>query len=151
MDVRSYHAYGQPVFAVADATVIQAKDGVPDNIPRPPAGFAPVVPLSMASLAGNTVVLDLDDGQFAHYAHLQPGRVAVKAGQRGRRGQPLARIGNSGGARWPHLHFQVTTGPGVMSSEALLFARDHFRAQGPSGRWSIRQNAFPLAEGELDR
>jgi murein DD-endopeptidase MepM/ murein hydrolase activator NlpD len=104
----------------------------------------------MASLAGNTVVLDLGDGQFAHYAHLQPGSVIVKEGQRVRRGEPLARIGNSGDARWPHLHFQVTTRPGVMSSEGLPFVLDQFHAKGPSGNWSIRQKEFPLAEGELE-
>jgi len=150
LDVHSYHAYSEPVFAVADATVVQARDGFPDNVPRTPAGFTPAVPLSMDSLAGNTVVLDLGDGQFAHYAHLQPGTVIVKAGQRVRRGDPLAKIGNSGDARWPHLHFQLATGPGVMSSEGVPFAIDQFRAKGPSGKWSVRHAEFPLAEDDLD-
>ncbi|EKT4090997.1 TPA: M23 family metallopeptidase [Stenotrophomonas maltophilia] len=150
LDVRSYHAYGEPVFAVADATIIQARDGFPDNIPRTPAGFTPAVPLSMESLAGNTVVLDLGDGQFAHYAHLQRGSVAVKAGQRVKRGELLANIGNSGDARWPHLHFQVTTGPGVMSSEGVPFVLDHFRAKGPSGQWTVRRQEYPLLDSELD-
>jgi len=150
LDVRSYHAYGEPVFAVADATIIQARDGFPDNIPRTPAGFTPAVPLSMESLAGNTVVLDLGDGQFAHYAHLQRGSVAVKAGQRVKRGELLANIGNPGDARWPHLHFQVTTGPGVMSSEGVPFVLDHFRAKGPSGQWTVRRQEYPLLDSELD-
>ncbi len=150
LDVRSYHAYGEPVFAVADATIIQARDGFPDNIPRTPAGFTPAVPLSMESLAGNTVVLDLGDGQFAHYAHLQRGSVAVKAGQRVKRGELLANIGNSGDARWPHLHFQVTTGPGVMSSEGVPFVLDQFRAKGPSGQWTVRRQEYPLLDSELD-
>jgi len=150
LDVRSYHAYGEPVFAVADATIIQARDGFPDNIPRTPAGFTPAVPLSMESLAGNTVVLDLGDGQFAHYAHLQRGSVAVKAGQRVKRGELLANIGNSGDARWPHLHFQVTTGPGVMSSEGVPFVLDQFRAKGPSGQWTVRRQEYPLPDSELD-
>ncbi|MDT3486366.1 M23 family metallopeptidase [Stenotrophomonas maltophilia] len=149
-DVRSYHAYGQPVFAVADATVVEARGGFPDNIPRTSAGFTPAVPLSMESLAGNSVVLDLGEGQFAHYAHLQPGSVTVKAGQRVRRGEPLANIGNSGDARWPHLHFQVTTGPGIMSSEGIPFVLDHFRIKEPSGKWDARGSEFPLPEHELD-
>lgn len=150
LNVHSYHAYGQPVFAAADATVVQARDGFPDNIPRTPAGFTPAVPLSMDSLAGNSVVLDLGDGLFAHYAHLQPGSVAVKAGQRVRPGEPIANIGNSGDARWPHLHFQVTTGPGIMSSEGVPFVLDQFRAKGPTGKWDTRRKEFPLAGGELD-
>ena len=149
LDVHTYHAYAQPVFAVADATVVRAIDGLPDNVPRTAAGFTPALPLSMETLAGNTVVLDLGDGQFAHYAHLQPGSVAVKAGQRVRRGQPLARIGNSGDARWPHLHFQISTGPDIMASEGLPFVIDRFRAKDAGGHWSTRALEFPLAGDEV--
>ncbi|WP_081280409.1 M23 family metallopeptidase [Stenotrophomonas maltophilia] len=150
LDVRSYHAYGQPVFAVADATVIQAKDGLPDNSPKTPAGFTPALPLSMETLAGNTVVLDLGRGQFAHYAHLQPGSVAVKAGQRVRRGEHLANIGNSGDARWPHLHFQISTGADILDSEGIPFVIDRFRTKLPSGKWSNREREFPLGGDEVD-
>lgn len=149
LDVRTYHAYAEPVFAVADATVVQARDGLPDNVPRTAAGFTPALPLSLDTLAGNTVVLDLGDGQFAHYAHLQPGSVTVKTGQRVRRGTPLARIGNSGDARWPHLHFQVTTGPGIMDSEGVPFVIDRFRAKHGAGQWSVREREFPLATDEV--
>ncbi|MEH6416071.1 M23 family metallopeptidase [Pseudomonas sp. CGJS7] len=148
-DVRTYHAYAKPVFAVADATVVRAKDGFPDNVPRTAAGFSPAVPLSMETLAGNTVVLDLGDGQFAHYAHLQPGSVAVRVGQRVRRGAQLARIGNSGDARWPHLHFQVSTGPDIMNSEGVPFVIDRFRATDGSGGISTRSLEFPLSGDEL--
>jgi hypothetical protein len=146
LDVRTYHAYAEPVFAVADATVTEAKDGLPDNVPRTPAGFTPALPLSMQTLAGNTVVLEVGDGQFAHYAHLQPGSVKVKVGQRVRRGQLLARIGNSGDARWPHLHFQVATGPGILDSEGVPFVIDRFRAKDDGGNWSAREREFPLGD-----
>ncbi|WP_158549174.1 M23 family metallopeptidase [Lysobacter silvisoli] len=149
LDVRSYHAYAQPVYAVADATVVRARDGLPDNVPRTPAGFTPAVPLSMETLAGNTVVLDLGGGQFAHYAHLQPRSVSVQAGQRVRRGQPLGRIGNSGDARWPHLHFQVSTGADIMDSEGLPFAIERFGAKDGAGGWTDRAREFPLGDGEL--
>lgn len=149
LDVRSYHAYAQTVHAVDDALVVQARDGMPDNVPRTAAGFTPAVPVSMDSLAGNTVVLDLGDGQFAHYAHLQPGSVTVTVGQRVRRGEALARIGNSGDARWPHLHFQITNGPGLMDSEGLPFAIDRFRAKDGAGHWSQREREFPLSGDEV--
>ena len=44
----------------------------------------------------------------------------------------------------------MTTGPGVMSSEGLPFVLDHFRDEGPSGKWGIRQKEFPLAEGDSE-
>ena len=64
-DVRSYHAYGADVHAVADATVVLAKDGLPHNIPRTAAGFETAVPVTMETVAGNSVALDLGDGQYA--------------------------------------------------------------------------------------
>ncbi|HDS1148062.1 MULTISPECIES: M23 family metallopeptidase [Stenotrophomonas] len=149
LDVRTYHAYAQPVFAVADAVVVQARDGMPDNTPRTAAGFAPALPLSMETLAGNYVVLDLGEGQYAHYAHLQPGSVNVKTGERVRRGQALARIGNSGDARWPHLHFQVTTGPDLMGSQGVPFEIEEFRARNTDGTWTLRRQEFPLLGDEV--
>lgn len=118
-DVRSYHAYGEKTVAVADGTVVVAQDGYPDNIPRTPAGFEPAVPVTMESVAGNRVVIDLGGGQFAYYAHLKPGSVRVKAGQRVRRGQVVGAVGNSGDARQPHLHFQLTNSADIMASEEI--------------------------------
>lgn len=149
-DVRAYHAYGQPVLAVADATVVRAVDGLPDNIPRTAEGFSPAVPITLDTVAGNAVVLDLGDGQFAYYAHLKPGSVAVKSGDRVRRGQVLGEIGNSGDARWPHLHFQVTDGPDILASEGLPFVIDRFRMRTGEGAWTTRTAAYPLDHDVID-
>ena len=67
-DVRAYHAYGQPVLAVADATVVVATDGLPDNRPRTREGFTPALEITTHSVGGNVVTLDLGDGLFASYA-----------------------------------------------------------------------------------
>lgn len=149
-DVRAYHAYGQPVLAVADATVVRAVDGLPDNIPRTAEGFSPAVPITLDTVAGNAIVLDLGDGQFAYYAHLKPGSVGVKPGDRVRRGQVLGEIGNSGDARWPHLHFQVTDGPDILASEGLPFVIDRFRMRSGEGRWTTRTAEFPLDSDVID-
>ena len=57
-DVHSYFCYGEPVFAVADGTVMKAKDGLPNNIPGHGAAFHPAVVLTFERLAGNTIVID---------------------------------------------------------------------------------------------
>lgn len=49
---------------------------------------------------GNHVVLDLGGGRYAFYAHLRKGSVAVHPGDRVRRGQVLAKVGNTGNT--PH-------------------------------------------------
>src|SRR5208337_3490488 len=77
-DKRSYFAYGKPVLAVADSVAVVARDGLPDNVPGHNDGFRPAVAITPDTVAGNTIVLDLGGGQFAHYLHLQPGSVRVK-------------------------------------------------------------------------
>ena len=79
-DLHSYYAYGKPVLAVADSTVVIARDGLQDNVPDHTEGFSPAVPITPDTTAGNTIVLDLGGQQFAHYLHLQPGSLRVKAG-----------------------------------------------------------------------
>lgn len=145
-NVHSYYAYGERVFAVADATVVSAVDGLPDNVPRTAAGFSTAVPITMETVAGNAIVLDLGDGQFAYYAHLKPGSVRVKVGARVQRGDFLAQIGNSGDARWPHLHFHVATSPDILASEGVPFLIDRYRTRGEDGAWQTRTREFPLGD-----
>lgn len=62
---------------------------------------------------GTHVVLAhrLAEGVLAYsvYAHLQRASVRVRAGQAVQAGQPIARVGMTGRATTPHLHFEVRT------------------------------------------
>ena len=62
-----------------------------------------------ADLAGNVIVIQRDDDLFVLLAHLRRGSVRVKSGDLVRKGDPLARVGNSGNSTMPHLHLQVQT------------------------------------------
>jgi hypothetical protein len=152
-DKRSYYAYGKPVLAVADATVVVAKDGLPDNVPghNTPEheGFHPAVALTMDTVGGNTITLDLRDGQFAHYVHLQPGSLRVKVGDHVRRGQLLALIGNSGDSREPHLHFEVATSSKPSAGEGLPYLIDRYRAKSEND-WQSRTRELPLKDMVID-
>ena len=68
------------------------------------------------------VVLDLGGGRFAFYAHLQPGSLRVKAGDRVKAGQVLGLVGNSGNSTEPHLHFHISNGISPLGSEGLPYA-----------------------------
>lgn len=149
-DVRAYYSYGQDVVAVADGVVVGARNDMPDNIPRTKAGFTPAVPLTMDNLAGNFIIIDLGDGQYAQYAHLQPGSVRVKAGDRVRKGAVVARVGNSGDARVPHLHFQVATGLDLLDGEGLPYLIDRFRVRVGDGKWDARAREYPLDRAVID-
>lgn len=148
-DVRAYHAYGQTVLAVADATVVVATDGFPDNRPRTDEGFAPALEITLHSVGGNVVTLDLGDGLFASYAHLQPGSVKVQVGDRVSRGQALGAIGNSGDSRWPHLHFQVTDGPSLLGSEGLPYVIDAY-GEAVGDRREQRRGEMPMRQASID-
>jgi murein DD-endopeptidase MepM/ murein hydrolase activator NlpD len=149
-DKRSYHAYGKPVVAVLDATVVTARDGLPDNVPGHFEAFRPAVPITIDTVRGNTITLELGGGQFAYYFHLQPGSVRVKAGDRVRRGQLLARIGASGDAREPHLHFEVTTSSKPLAGEGVPYLIDDFRLGSGDGTWEPRTRELPPGEMLID-
>jgi pimeloyl-ACP methyl ester carboxylesterase len=121
----SFPTFGQPVLAVADATVAEAVDHFPDL----QVGEARE-DLTAETAGGNRVVLDLGDGRFAVYAHLQSGSVMVQAGDRVVRGQVIARVGSSGTSGGPHLHFQVTDRPSVLDGNGLPYVFDAFALTG---------------------
>ena len=146
-DVRSYFAYGRPVLAVADGRVVTARDGLPDNVPGHGESFHPAVPITIETVAGNTITLDLGGGQFAYYMHLQPGSLRVKVGDRVRRGQVLARIGSTGDAREPHLHFEITTSSKLASGEGVPYLIDRYRCKSASGgTMELRVHELPLQQ-----
>jgi hypothetical protein len=129
----SYFSYGQPVYAVGSGTIVMARDGMPDNYPGPVEDFRVAGPLSLDTATGNIVVLDLGDGQFAHYCHLQPGSLRVKPGDRVRSGDVLARIGVSGDPNVPHLHFEITTSAKPLVGEGVPYVIDQFQVTTPDG------------------
>jgi murein DD-endopeptidase MepM/ murein hydrolase activator NlpD len=100
---QSWHGFGEPVLAPADGTVVSVLDGQPDE---------PVGAIGQTPAQGNHLVLEISDGRYAMLAHLQQGSVRVGPGERVRRGQHIAAVGDSGNSLAPHLHFQVQDRPG---------------------------------------
>src|SRR5262249_17266706 len=124
---RSYRCYGAEAVAVADARVSEIHDGIAEN---PPESNDRAVPMTLETITGNYIVLDLGQGRFAHYAHLQPGSIRVRQGDRVRRGQVLGLVGNSGNTTEPHLHFQVSDSPSLLKGEGLPYIFDAFTRGG---------------------
>jgi hypothetical protein len=119
--VKSYTIYGKQVLAVADGTVVTAINDQPDV---PPGSFPPGMTPDQAD--GNAVILDLGSGNYAMYAHMQPGSIRVAVGDRVTRGQVLGLVGNSGNTLAPHLHFQMMDSPRSLASNGLPYEIDRF-------------------------
>ena len=128
----NYLAYGSEIIAVADGTVSELKDGIPENIP---GANSRAVPITLETIAGNHVILDVGRGLYAFYAHLQPGSLRVKLGERVKRGQTLGLVGNSGNSTEPHLHFHISDGNSPLGSEGLPYVFESFEKQGQGWGW----------------
>ncbi|MGW6651984.1 peptidase M23 [Streptomyces sp. CB02130] len=128
---RAFPAFGAPLLAVADATVVRASDGQRDHLSRTSlAGFLYLMLIegNVRSIAGvhrvigNHVILDLGDGTYAVYAHARRGSLRVKAGDTVRAGQRIGSVGNSGNSSEPHLHVHLMDGPDLDDARGVPFS-----------------------------
>ncbi|HEY8224673.1 MAG TPA: M23 family metallopeptidase [Pyrinomonadaceae bacterium] len=149
-DNKNYRCYGAEALAVADGVVVATKDGIPENIP---GATSRAVPITLETVGGNHIILDLGNGHFAFYAHLQPGSLRVKTGDKVRRGQVIGLVGNSGNSTEPHLHFHIADANSPLGSEGLPYALPAFEVQGKGWGWKPtspvtptekRQNEMPV-------
>ncbi len=76
---------GTPIYATGD--------GVVEKVVKSDVGY------------GNYVIIDHGFGYKTRYAHIS--KAEVKAGEKIRRGQEVALMGNSGKSTAPHLHYEV--------------------------------------------
>ncbi|HGL9148735.1 TPA: peptidoglycan DD-metalloendopeptidase family protein [Neisseria gonorrhoeae] len=91
---------GTPIYAVADGVIVQGADRAPGSV----SGF------------GNWVWQDSQKecGKDFIYGHMRHHEIYVRAGQRVKAGQLIARVGSEGQSTGAHLHFEVWGSPGRM-------------------------------------
>lgn len=89
---------GTPIYAVADGVIVQGADRAPGSV----TGF------------GNWVWQDSQKecGKDFIYGHMRHHEIYVRAGQRVKAGQLIARVGSEGQSTGAHLHFEVWGSPG---------------------------------------
>lgn len=116
--------WGREILAPAAGTVVYARNDVPTN-PHPGEEpddnwYRPLHDPVMA-FAGNCVIIDHGNSEYSVMMHMQPGSVTVKVGDRVATGQAIGRLGNSGDAFGPHLHYQLQSGPRLFQYQSLPF------------------------------
>lgn len=117
-----YLAYGEPVYATANGTVIAVETDIPDTeMPKPGEARADFARRVLGALwdmdpsgrvaGGNFVVIEHDGNEYSSYVHLRPGSVIVNIDDQVRQGQQIGQVGISGDGFEPHLHFSVSDTP----------------------------------------
>jgi len=104
----AYHS-GTDVAAGAGAIVVAPADGVITLAPPP-----------MFSLEGNLVIIDHGLGLSSAFLHLSS--VEVRTGQAVRQGEPIGRVGATGRATGPHLHWSLVWNGARLDPQAVAGA-----------------------------
>lgn len=159
-DVTHYVDYGAKVYAVADGTVVDALDNLPD---QSPGKLPDPTKITLRTVDGNHVIIDMGHGLYVFYAHLKKGTVRVGTGDHVKVGEVIGELGNSGNTSGPHLHIQVMDSPSALGSDGLPYVIDRFDLAGQidvqafeksdvlTGHWGkrlakpiVEKNRFPL-------
>jgi len=119
-----YRAFGVPGLGL--------KRGLAEDLVIAPYASALALMVAPEAACVNLQRLAADGlgGRYGFYAHLQPGSLRVKKGDRVKKGQVLALVGNSGNTTGPHLHFHVMDGLTALGAQGLPYLIDSFAVQG---------------------
>ncbi|MFJ8107798.1 peptidoglycan DD-metalloendopeptidase family protein [Streptomyces sp. NPDC096132] len=102
---------------------------VPTGTSLKAVGAGTVVSAGWGGAYGNQVVIKLNDGYYAQYAHLS--QLSVSAGQTVTAGQQVGLSGATGNVTGPHLHFEIRTTPNYGSDvDPVAYLRSHGVAVG---------------------
>ena len=117
----NYYAEDHDALAVADGMAVAVKDGLPENVP---GANSRAVPITLETVGGNHVILDIGNGRYAFYAHLRPGSLRVKVGDRVKRGAVIGKVGNTGNSTEPHLHFHIADANSPLGAEGVPYVHE---------------------------
>ncbi len=116
-----YYAFGQPLYAACNATVVKMQDGIEDNVPGVMNAQQP---------SGNMVMLKTEQDEYILYAHFKKGTVAVKEGDIVKTGDYLGDCGNSGNSSEAHLHFHMQDSPDRYNANGIKCYFEEFLVNG---------------------
>jgi murein DD-endopeptidase MepM/ murein hydrolase activator NlpD len=116
---KNWFTYGTPIYAPGDGTVVGAENRYPDNEYEGKKIKYPQAPPGADEDLGNFVMIDHGDGEFSVMPHMLAGSVTVKKGDRVRQGQLVGRVGFSGDAIFPHVHYSLLSCGDIYSCEGL--------------------------------
>jgi hypothetical protein len=91
-----YFAFGKEILAPGDGVVVEAIDGVHDNLPFTPNPY---------SALGNCVIIRHSENEYSVLSHLKRKSIKVKSGDTVKSGKVIGLCGNSGNSSEPELEY----------------------------------------------
>ncbi len=134
--IKDYYCYNTPVVAPLDGKVVRTFDNIDDN---------EIGEVNLNKNWGNTIIIEHTDGLYSSLSHLVPGSIKVKIGEDVKKGQVLAKCGNSGRSPHPHLHFQFQQ-TDKLGDKTLSFPIAHFYEK-LNGKYHLKTFDFPNEKG----
>lgn len=121
------------------SSVLETEDDTTPFEPNP-------IPRNIDNVTGNHVIIDIGNGQYVVYAHLQPDSVVVEEGDEVKVGDKLALVGNSGNTDAPHLHIHMMDANHTIPANAIPFG---FKSYDLLGSYLDIDNLLPEPFGEV--
>ena len=146
--VENYYCYGKDVLATADGVVIKVSDKHPDSKVDGKRAHC-----DTWDTRGNHIVIAHNDREYSTVGHLMPDSATVKVGDKVKRGDVIARCGNSGYTGEPHLRFQLQSDKRFNLSAGLPIAFTNIKAEDSSGYELWHQKAgmeWPSTKDNLE-
>ena len=133
-----WYGFGISVYSPVDGVIHEVENINSDDPPYPEI-----------MRKGNFVQIKVDDGSIYHFYHLKKGSVKVKKGDKVRKGDIIAQLGNSASTS-PHLHFGVYSADWIVSRPVFLIdytsIKDGVKVFTESGKPGINNDSYELIE-----
>ena len=133
-----YYCFDKAVLSPSGGTVEEVINDIPDNS---------IGEIDLVNNWGNTVIIRHREGLYSKLSHLRENSVTVKKGDTVKKGQRIAKCGNSGHSPVPHLHFQLQSTPWV-GSTTIEFPLSHYILK-INGKYEFRSYDIPEKDNRL--
>lgn len=114
--VDDFYCYNLPIVAPLDGRVVKVMNNIPDN---------EIGEVNLKHNWGNTIVIDHGEGLYSALSHLIHESIKIEVDDEIRKGEIIAKCGNSGRSPVPHLHFQFQTNEKI-GSKTYKFPIAHY-------------------------
>ena len=112
----NYYGYNEPLLSPIDGFVLTIQDGEKDS-----RAYSDLrVSQDSKDVRGNYIVIKAEHSEYVTLCHIKKGSYKVKEGDIVKKGQEIAKVGNSGRTKGAHIHMQVNKGDDFFNSDPLI-------------------------------